>query len=131
MCIAKIIGKIHLTQQDINTLLHLGVSYIATDNPKDRSDEEEIIKRIGNAEAIIINISVHITRNVIQNCRELRFIQTWSTGMDHIHVDAAQTAGILIKNVPDFSVESVAEKTLSMMIFIANKMREANRDGCG
>lgn len=128
MSTAKIIGKIHLSEQQLNTLTNLGVNFIAADNPKSRKDEAEIIQRIGEAEAIVINISIHISKNIIQQCRKLRFIQTWSTGMDNIDINAAQEAGIIVKNVPDFSIDSVAEKTIGMMIFIANKIREANQD---
>ncbi len=128
MSIAKIIGKICLSQQQLTVLSSLGVDYIAADNPKSRSDENEIMGRIGDAEAIIINISIHITENIIQKCKNLRFIQTWSTGMDNIDIAAAQAAGIIVKNVPDFSVEAVAEKTMALMMFIANRIREANQD---
>ncbi len=128
MCIARIVGKIHLSQSQLTALSNLGVHYIATDNPQSCFDEEEIIKRIGEAEAIIVNISIHISKNIIQQCKKLRFIQTWSTGIDNIDVVAAQSAGIVVKNVPDFSIESVAEKTLGMMIFIANKIRESNQN---
>ncbi|HVV68100.1 MAG TPA: NAD(P)-dependent oxidoreductase [Gammaproteobacteria bacterium] len=128
MSVAKIIGKIHLSKQQLVTLKNLGVSYIAADNPNSPTDEKEIMQRIGEAEAIIINISIHITKKIIRQCKKLRFIQTWSTGMDNIDLDAAMEAGILVKNVPDYSTESVAEKTIGMMIFIANKIREAHQD---
>lgn len=110
MSIARIIGKIYRSEQQLTDLTHLGISYIATDNTKSRSDEDEIIKRIGEAEAIIINISIHITKNIIRQCRKLRFIQTWSTDIDNIDIEAANKEEIIVKNVPDFSVEAVAEK---------------------
>lgn len=125
---AKIVGKIILNETQRNNLFQLGVKDIALDNPKTRDDDEEIIKRIGKAEAIIINISVNISEHVIQRCPNLRFIQTWSTGMDNIDLKAAAKRNIIVKNVPDFSTESVAEKTIGLMIFIANRLYEANQD---
>ncbi len=125
---AKIIGKITLSPDQHQSLINLGVMDIAQDNPKSRTDTKEIIKRIGNAEAIIINISTHISKEVIKKCKQLRFIQTWSTGMDNIDLNAAGESGIIVKNVPDFSVEAVAEKTMATMIFIASKTREAHQD---
>lgn len=124
----KIIAKITLSDQQYSRLLELGLhpQDIAVDNPPHRQDVEEIIRRIGNAEAIVINISTVINKEVIERCKTLKFIQTWSTGLDNIDIETAQKAGIIIKNVPDFSIESVAEKTLSLMIFIANQMKEAN-----
>ncbi|MFT3741527.1 MAG: NAD(P)-dependent oxidoreductase [Gammaproteobacteria bacterium] len=127
MCISRIIGKIHLSQDELDRLLSLGVNYIAKDNPNPH-DEEEIINRVDDSEVIIVNISVKITKTILQKCNNLRFIQTWSTGVDHIDIEEATKKNIIVKNVPDFSVEAVAEKTLAMMIFISNKMREANLD---
>lgn len=126
--LSKVIGKLVLTQEQLSNLSDLGVTDIATDNPKTRDDVNEIVDRIGDAEAIIINISVNISMDVIARCEKLRFIQTWSTGMDNIDLVAANNANIIVKNVPDFSVEAVAEKTIGMMIFIANQMSEAHQD---
>jgi len=125
---AKIIGKITLSEEQREELIKLGVHDIAEDNPKNHLDTNEIIKRIGDAEAIIVNISTPISKEVIQGCKNLRFIQTWSTGTDNIDIHAANAAEIIVKNVPDYSSESVAEKTIAMMIFISNKMREAHQD---
>lgn len=125
---AKIIGKIVLSEKQHQELLRLGIGYIAVDNPPTRTDQDEIISRIGDAEAIIVNISTPITKDVIQKCKSLRFIQTWSTGIDHIDIKAADDAGITVKNVPDYSTEAVAEKTIAMMLFIANQIREAHQD---
>ncbi|MHB1948480.1 MAG: NAD(P)-dependent oxidoreductase [Gammaproteobacteria bacterium] len=125
---AKIIGKITLNENQLNTLSHLGVTDIASDNPKTRNDEKEIIHRIGDAEAIIINISINVSKEIIAKCPNLKFIQTWSTGIDNIDVKAAEERKIIVKNVPDFSIESVAEKTIGLMIFIANRLQEANLD---
>ncbi len=125
---AKIIGKITLNESQLKILADLGVVDIATDNPKTRNDEKEIIYRIGDADAIIINISINITKEIIAQCPNLKFIQTWSTGIDNIDVKAAEERKIFVKNIPDFSIESVAEKTIGLMIFIANRLQEANLD---
>lgn len=125
---AKIIGKITLNEQQLYTLSQLGVTDIAADNPKSRDDTAEIIRRIGDAEAIIVNISTHITSDIIQNSPKLRFIQTWSTGIDNVDIKSAESKGIIVKNVPDFSIEAVAEKTIGLMIFIANHLFAASED---
>lgn len=125
---AKIIGKITLNDRQLKKLTELGVTDIASDNPKSRDDKEEIIRRIGDAEAIIINISINITDDIIKNCPNLRFIQTWSTGTDNIAIKAAEEKNIIVKNVPDFSIEAVAEKTIGLMIFIANDLLAAHLD---
>lgn len=74
----KVIGKITLSPAQHNELLRLGLQPddIATDNPPNPHDTQEIIRRIKDAEAIIVNISTKITQEVIARCKNLKFIQT-------------------------------------------------------
>ncbi len=125
---AKIIGKIVLSEEQHNRVKALGIHNVANNNPTRPDAQSEIVERIGNAEAIIVNISTKITSNVIKECPNLKFIQTWSAGVDHIDMDAAKRANITVRNAPDFSVQAVAEKAVGLMLLIANKLSEANKD---
>ena len=88
----KVIGKIILSEKQHKRLRELGVSDkdIAINKPKSRNDFQEIICRIGDAEAIIVNISTNITDQVIQESKNLKSIQAWSKGLDNIDLVAAK-----------------------------------------
>lgn len=101
--------------------------YIANKNPCNENYEEEVIKRIGDAEAILISISTPINARIMSKCSKLKFIQTWSTGIDNVDIDEANRRGILVSNVPDFSVESVSQATIGLMILAARKFNSADK----
>ena len=120
----RIIGKILLNDEQRAFLKENKISNIFDDNPK--KSDDYIINLIGDAEAIMINISTPISEAVLNACPQLQFIQTWSTGLDHIDMDACEKKGIIVKNNDTFSMESIAEKTIGLMILIANRLKEAN-----
>lgn len=127
MAIAKVICKMRLSAAQRQQLHALGVQDIATDNPLNKNDSDEIIHRIGAAEAIIVSVFTPINEYIIQQCKNLKFIQTWSTGLNHIDLNAAQAANIIVKNVENYSTNAIAEKTLAFMVFMANNLRDANQ----
>jgi D-3-phosphoglycerate dehydrogenase len=124
----RIITQLPFSPEQVERLKKIGATYFATDNPASRGDTAEIIKRVAQAHSIIISISTPITKSVMDACPQLKLIQTFSTGTDNVDLEAARAKGIRVLNVPDFSTESVAEKTLALMLFLANRLVEANQD---
>ena len=123
---ARIIAKIPFSDAQRGRLRAIGVDYVADSNPESRDDAEEILRRVSDAEAVVISISTPLKADVIRCSPTLKFIQTWSTGVDNVDLEAASAAAIVVCNVPDFSTESVAEKTLGLMILGANRLADAN-----
>ncbi len=123
----SVIGQIPLSSAHLKRLQSLGQTFIADSNPPSKSDTAEILRRIGDSEAILTTIAAPISADIIERAPQLRFIQCWSTGTDHIDLKAAQKAGITVANVPDFSTESVAERTLTLMLIAASPILEANQ----
>lgn len=126
--IFNVVAHINFSSEEVKRLNNLCPKYIATANPQRRDDTEEVVKRIGRASAIIVSISTFISASVIRSCPNLRFIQTWSTGTDHIDLDEARKVGIIVSNVPDFSVQSVAERAIGLILLSAARLIEANQN---
>lgn len=121
----RIIGKIVINQRQMDLISRMNVDYVADENPSP-NDQNEILSRIGNAQIIINNISTPISADIMRQCPDLKFIQTWSTGVDNIDLEEAKKLGIRVSNVPDFSTEAVAEKTIGLMLLAANQFHNAN-----
>ena len=60
-------------------------------------DSKEIISRIGKAQIIINNYLTPVNREVVDACPDLKLIQTWSTGLDHIDLEYAKSKNNPIK----------------------------------
>ena len=80
-------------------------------------DDEIIIQRCCDAQIVITN-KVVITRDILKALPKLRLIQLTATGMDNVDKQACQDLGITLKNVAGYSVNSVPEHTLMMMLAI-------------
>ena len=64
-------------------------------------DEDEVIRRIGDAEIVIANKS-KVTRLVIDACPNIRYITVQATGYDPIDYVYAREKGIPVSNVPAY-----------------------------
>jgi glycerate dehydrogenase len=106
----------------------------------DRTPNEKIIERIGNAEIIFTN-KTPITKDTILACPSLKFIGVMATGYNIIDVEVAKKAGIVVCNVPSYSTETVAQFTIGLLLelchhigdhsnSVKNKVWSQNIDFC-
>lgn len=94
-------------------------------------DEDEVIRRIGEAEIVIANKS-RVTRRVIDACPNIKFITVQATGYDPIDYKYAREKGIPVSNVPGYGTASVAQHAIALLLEICNRVGhhdEAVHDG--
>lgn len=84
-------------------------------------DEDEVIRRIGDAEIILANKS-RVTRKVIDACPNIRFITVQATGYDPIDYKYAREKGIPVSNVPGYGTASVAQHAIALLLEICNRV---------
>jgi D-3-phosphoglycerate dehydrogenase len=92
------------------------------------ADAAELVDRIGDSE-IVINIrsTSRFTADVMNKCPALRLISIWGTGTDNVDLSAAQARGICVTNTPGVSAVSVAEHTLALIMAVAKRTVEVDR----
>lgn len=78
-------------------------------------DEEEVIRRIGDAEIVIANKS-KVTRRVMDACPNIRYITVQATGYDPIDYAYAREKGIPVSNVPAYGTASVAQFAIALLL---------------
>jgi glycerate dehydrogenase len=82
---------------------------------------EEVGDRIKSAEIVITN-KVVIDKNIIENAKELKLICVAATGYNNIDLQAASKNDIIVANVRNYSTESVAQHTFSMILALENSL---------
>lgn len=87
----------------------------------DRTPQEEVIDRIGDADAVFTSKN-KITEEVLDACPGVRFIGVLATGYDNIDLAAARSRGIAVCNVPGYSTEPVAQHTFALLLEICNSV---------
>ncbi len=90
---------------------------------KDNS-EQSILEEIVDADALIMRSSP-LPGNVIRQSKKLKVIGKHGGGVDNIDLHAANEMGVAVINVPDANILSVAEHTMTVILCLAKKIREA------
>lgn len=85
----------------------------------DRSEDDQIITRIGDNDGIFVS-QCEITREVIEHCPNLKFIGVTATGYNHVDIQAAKEHGIAVCHVPAYSTEAVAQHTFALILELTN-----------
>ena len=89
----------------------------------DRTPEELIVARIGNAPYIFTN-KTPITRTTMDRCPELKFIGVLATGYNLIDVEAAKEKGISVTNIPTYGTPAVAQMVFALLLEICHHVAE-------
>lgn len=84
----------------------------------DRTPEDKIVERIGDAEIIFIN-KVKITREILEQTN-VKYIGVLATGYNVVDLDAAKQKGVLVSNIPTYGTASVAQMVFALLLEICH-----------
>lgn len=89
----------------------------------DRTPEDQIAVRIGDAEVVYTN-KTPISRETLDQCPNLRFIGVLATGYNVIDVEAAKEKGIPVSNIPTYGTDAVAQYTIALLLELCHHIGE-------
>jgi glyoxylate reductase len=89
--------------------------------------EEFFIKRIKKYDGIIILLSHKITKNVIDEGRNLKIISNYAVGYDNIDYEYALKKGIYVTNTPDVLTEATANLTWALILTVTRRIVEGDK----
>jgi len=97
---------------NLESLRHLGeVTFYDVTHP------DETAKRIREADIIITN-KVVLTRELMEDAKNLKLICIAATGMNNVDRETAADLGIEVKNVAGYASVSVAQTTFAMILHL-------------
>lgn len=85
----------------------------------DRTPAAEILARIGDAQAVIVN-KTPLTRETIAACPHLQYIGVLATGYNVVDVDAARERGIPVCNIPTYGTTAVAQMVFALLLEVCH-----------
>lgn len=117
----KVLVADEISDEGINVLSKdLDVSY----QPK--ITQEEILKIIGDFDAILVRSRTQVTKDVIDAGKKLKVIGRAGVGVDNIDLKVATESGVLVVNSPEGNTASAAEHTLALMFSLARMVPQAD-----
>lgn len=92
----------------------------------DTTDKSEVSLRIKDADVIFVN-KIKLNEENLKDAKNLKLICEAATGYDNIDIDYCKKRGIAVCNVPGYSVYSVSQITVSMVLNLCNHLNEYTR----
>jgi len=87
---------------------------------------EDLIKVIGEYDALIVRGRTKVTTEVLAAASSLKVIGRAGVGVDNINLAAAREKGVAVVNAPVSTTLAVAELTLGMMFALARMLPKAD-----
>ncbi len=92
----------------------------------DSTSPDEAENHIGDADVVFVN-KVKLNETNLKNATNLKLICEAATGYDNIDTEYCRKHNIAVCNVPGYSVYSVAQVTVSMVLSLVNHLKEYTR----
>jgi glycerate dehydrogenase len=92
----------------------------------DRTPANEIVSRIGEADAVIVN-KTPVSKETISACKNIKYIGVLATGYNIVDVAAAKERGIQVTNIPTYGTTAVAQMAMALLLEVCHHVGEHNR----
>lgn len=89
----------------------------------DRSREDQIIERVGEAEVVFTN-KTPLSKDALKKMNHLKFIGVLATGYNVVDVDAAKKLGIVVTNIPTYGTDAVSQMAIALLLGICHHVGE-------
>ncbi len=89
----------------------------------DRTKAEEVVARIGDAEAVYTN-KTPITKETLDACGNVKFIGVLATGYNIVDIEAAKAKGIPVCNIPTYGTAAVSQFAIALLLELCHHVGE-------
>lgn len=87
----------------------------------DRTDEKDVLDRVGDAEVILTN-KTPLHRETVRKLPNVKYIGVLATGYNVVNVDAAAKRGIVVTNAPGYATDSVAQHVFALLFELTHEV---------
>jgi D-3-phosphoglycerate dehydrogenase len=90
------------------------------------TSEEVLCREIADVDLLLV-VYVKVNSRIIDSAPKLKGIVRFGIGIDNIDVQIATSRKILVVNIPDYAIDTVAEHAFALLISLARKITIADR----
>jgi len=125
----KLMSFLAFSEDELHAMLpgreqSLEISRIGT---RGENTDEEVLAAVRDASLILFFPgSPHMSREIIEAAKELKFIQSTVVGYDNIDLEAATGLGIPVANNPGWNTRAVAEHTIMVILMCLRNILDAH-----
>ena len=93
--------------------------------PRGAADQEEVIRRIADAEIVLTN-KTPVGRAVFERCPSMKLLCVVATGYNVVDTQAAKEHGVPVCNVPAYGTEMVAQFAIGLLLEVCHHVQLHN-----
>ncbi len=87
-----------------------------------------LLDHAANSEAMLISVAERLDADLIRElARTVKIVASYSVGLDHIDLEAARAAGLIITNTPEVLTDATAELALLLVLAACRRTGEGER----
>jgi D-3-phosphoglycerate dehydrogenase len=90
-------------------------------------EKQPLIEAVRDVHGVLVRVA-KLTPDVIRAAKSLKIIGKHGVGYDNIDVPAATACGVIVTNTPLANSTSVAEHALALLLAVARRIGESDRD---
>lgn len=90
------------------------------------TEQDQLDERLQGVDAVFVD-SFPITREIMEQHPQMKFIGIAATGFNHIDLEAAKKLGVAVANVPAYSTDAVAQHTIALLLSVTNRVEQLNK----
>lgn len=91
------------------------------------STENEIIRLIEDADAVVVGATGRISAKVLASAKRLKIVSRHGVGVDNVDVEAATERGIVVTYTPHANADSVVEHAFALIMCLLRRICGAER----
>lgn len=89
------------------------------------NNEENLIRDLGEFNALLCMLSTPVTEKVLQSAKNLRIVANFAVGYNNIDVAAAHKLGIHVANTPGVLTEACGDFAMGLLLALSRRFNEA------
>jgi lactate dehydrogenase-like 2-hydroxyacid dehydrogenase len=89
------------------------------------TEESRLLAALGRADGVLITPGTRVDRNFLSRAPKLRAVSTYSVGLDHIDLAAADERGIKVAHTPTVLTAAVADLVMALILMLARRLPES------
>lgn len=110
-----VIDVVGITEEAKDKLRNLSLSDINFPET-DSQDDQEVISRIGEADAVLGSWKSTLNKNILDHTPNLKYVGICGTSLANIDQDELKSRNIILKNVSDYGDEATAEFIFTQLL---------------
>ncbi len=95
--------------------------------PWEGQEKQPLSEAVAEVQGVLVRVA-RLSADVIQAAKRLRVIGKHGVGTDNIDIPAATKHGVVVTNTPQANSISVAEHALALLLAVARRIGESDRD---